>query len=342
MSPRYRRTDFETFGLSYGPLDVVGRNAVLTVDFEAFDPATLTTWIDAVKRWAEHAYHTELRFAFFIALENVAVIRHKAAKKYGGFTSALRELVEAGSIIYAHNHGPFDTTSGSRTTVTGNLYNDIADYSKRASFFYDTVIRNNIDIGTWFTVIDNEYRRLLDDVGVKCPIRPAFRAGGWDHGSSETEVRSYVTGIRRSGFAIDSSATSGTYGTRSWRVGAPYGENIFSLGPELKEIAACWNIDCGARTFSGRTARSLLRLASQSALLNRRRDGAFVVVIHFDHLFHSGRAAHRRSFAVLDKAIVAERINSFMTPLAFFLRRGLGLKSVTFDDLVLRELKKTC
>jgi hypothetical protein len=179
----------------------------------------------------------------------------------------------------------------------------------------------------------NHYDQFLADAGIQRPERLAFRAGGWDHGTTREENALYVEAVDKAGFAYDSSVTRGVFGTRSFRVGAPFGSNIFQLTPSLTEVAACWSLNCGADTVSRPSLGSLGRLVGQPPVWwSRGRDGAFVVVLHFDHLFRMGKDA----CVDTSTAVARERIDRFFK-FASYIRRGLRFADAgSFEDLILQ------
>jgi hypothetical protein len=194
--------------------------------------------------------------------------------------------------------------------------------------FYDVVHRHKADLRSWLVEVRECFERVLADATIDPPLRPTFRAGGWDYGSTEDEVAKYIDALRGAQFVIDSSAVAGSFGTTSWRVGAPFGSNVFWLAPDLLEVAPVWNINCGAPIFSRDTATSALDLLLQRSIWSRRTPGALVTVLHFDHLFRPSRG---RAPAV---DTVNRRIASLFTRLDR-LRVVLGASSNTFDDLTL-------
>jgi hypothetical protein len=131
------------------------------------------------------------------------------------------------------------------------------------------------------------------------------------------------------GFSIDSSASAGEFGTSTWRVGAPFGANVFWLAPTLLEVAPCWSLDCGAPTISRSTAHSGYELLSQTRLWPPSRPGALVTVLHFDHLFRDLDTPGASVIARID-----QRIDRLFQRLRH-LRRCLRVKSVSFDGVEL-------
>src|SRR5919201_111681 len=105
---RRAASDFQLFGLGGPPLDVLGRNLVLTVDFEAFQPASLDLWLDAMSLWSDYSAAGSWRFSIFIALEDVVQLKHRSSHGYRAFLERAKKLSETGSVFYPHNHGIFD------------------------------------------------------------------------------------------------------------------------------------------------------------------------------------------------------------------------------------------
>lgn len=298
-------------GLVGDPIAVAGRKLVLTVDFEAFTSASLLVWGAAMDAWAEATARHQLRFDFFIAVEDVAALRVADPSGYQRFLEHLRHLANAGVDVHAHNHGPYDPETGAPATPKGDRRHVVPGYPKRASFYYDTVYRQERDLGAWLDVVRAEHGRLLADARIPSPSRPAFRAGGWDHGAAIQETRAYTEAVASARFAYDSSASYGTYGTKTWRVGKPYGDNVFRLRPDLIEVAASWSVNCGVHPLSPRGATSLARLLRQRGIAMERKNGAAVAVLHFDHLFADGRADRAPRRAVIAVSYLA-RIRSLL------------------------------
>ena len=299
-------------GLSRGAAVVTGRQLVLSVDFEAFSAERISMWLDAMDAWASASRDHGFVFSFFIALEDVVRLRAEAPSEYPDFLKAVRVLGDAGSIFYPHSHCAFDPRTG--LAVSDHpLTSPVPEYGPRPSMFYDIVYRNHLDWAEWVTRLTDLYREFLADAALPVPERLAFRPGGWDHGSSESDLRDYIGGLAQLRYAFDSSASAGAYGTRSWRVGAPFGKNVYALGSDLHEVAACWSFDCGVPTYSRTFAGSVVELIRERKLWSlRNHNGAFVTVLHFDHLFHAHGPSGRRAFAVSDVAVVRRRMPGFI------------------------------
>lgn len=324
-------TDFEEYGLSRGPLPVAGRRMLLTVDCEAFAPEVLPLWLEAMQYWAACARRTGLRFCFFLSVEDALRIRATGRGEYHRFLAAMRALADAGSLFYAHNHFVFDPGTGRKRPPDREPTDLPRSYGKRKSLFYDAVYCHRLDLGDWLTTIRTTHETLLADAGCRIPRWSAFRAGGWDYGSTRQDVERYLDALRVAGFAIDSSACAGVFDTPTWRVGNVFGSNAFICSGGLVEIAPCWIDDCGLDRQRLLTVRRLMALRSHRKLWTGA-PGALVVVLHFDHLFHLGTGGARRYFAVTDSARVAERIRRTCR---FFsaVRHLLRLESGTFESL---------
>jgi hypothetical protein len=332
-------TDFERFGFARGRLTPDQRNWLLTVDFEAFRPHSVAPWTTAMRHWAEASRTGGWKFSIFIALEDVARLKVDDEAGYRLFLNAIRDLHQAGARFHPHNHCVFDPATGRRPQDRESPRAPVINYRKRPSLFYDVVYRNKLEFRNWCETLRGSYEDFLADAGIPRPGQLAFRAGGWDHGVTEADVADYLDGLASMGVTIDSSASSGVFDTRSWRIGAPFGENTFRLDRSLIEVAPCDFADCGApvtsREFGGWIARLLFRPSVWMPPLRRR--GVFLTVIHFDHLFHEGAGAARRMFALGDDAEVSRRIRRFFSELAH-IRRVSGLASVGFDELVFEEI----
>jgi hypothetical protein len=322
-------TDFERYGLATHILQPVDRSWLVTIDFEGFRHDSLELWLAGMERWSELSKREGLQFSIFIALEDVVRLRHDDPDGYGDFIAAARALGANGSLFYPHNHGIFDLETGRQAADRPER---IDGYAKRASFFYDVVHRHRMDLGAWVMSLREPYLSFLEDCGGRLPTRSAFRAGGWDHGATADESRRYVEAIAAAGFAFDSSASSGVFGTRSWRIGAPFGSNIFAMQAPVVEVASCWSLDCDASLLSKHTARSVLELVAQPRVwASRRTTGALVTVLHFDHLFRppSSRGTVRRA---ISPAVALDRVERFFKVMSR-VREVLNLQSITFEDL---------
>jgi hypothetical protein len=314
------RTDFERYGIAQGEVTIGNRIFLLTVDFEAFLPTELSTWLDAMSYWARAAERGGWETSIFVALEDIVRVRATSAAEYRRFLGAAEAMAAAGATFYPHNHGVFDQRTG---VLRGGRSHATPGYPKRASMFFDVVHRHRLRIQDWLRLLRASYEDFLADAQLPVPKEVAFRAGGWDYGGDATEVASFVEGLREAGFSWDSSASDGTYGTRSWRVGAPFGRNVFPLGPDVTEAASCWSADGLAAASRPRRIMNAARLGRQSALW-RGKPGAFVTVFHFNNLLRSGTPSSPRE--------LEQRVEAFFAGLGR-LRAILGLTSGTFSDI---------
>lgn len=327
MLDRNNRTDFTDIALDPYPLQVTGRTLMVTVDFEGFRPPLLDSWLTAMKRWASHSTSAGLRFCIFIALEDVARLRHAHPHRYDDFLEAVTMLHESGATFYPHNHGVFDSTTGMQASYRPER---VIGYSKRASFFYDVVHRHRLHLTDWVRALLRHYQTFLTTAGIAHPTSVAFRAGGWDHGATHTERVEYVKALSDAGIRYDSSVSRGEFGTRGFRVGAPFGRNVFALTSSLMEVAPCGSVNCGTELTSLSSLRSLSQILAQPQLWAlRERGGAFILVSHFDHLFR----VRGKIVDDIDRTTVVRRLDRFFKVMSS-LRTLLNLSSVsTFDDL---------
>jgi hypothetical protein len=335
---RQTTTDFESFGFARGRLTPERRSWLLTIDFEAFRPHAMAPWISAMRHWAEASRLGGWQFSIFIAVEDIVRLRVEDDDGYRMLLDAVRDLHEAGSCFYPHNHCVFDPVTGQRPQNHESPRVSTTTYQKRPALFYDVVYRNKLEFRDWCETLIESYESFLADAGISRPEQLAFRAGGWDHGVTREDVADYLDGLAATRVIFDSSGSSGVFDTPSWRIGAPFGENTFRLDRSLIEVAPCDFADCGApvasRQFASWMARLLIRAPIWMPPLRRR--GVLVTVIHFDHLFHEGRGDGRRLFAIGDDGEVAQRIDRFMSWLSY-VRRLSGLTSVGFDELAFDE-----
>jgi hypothetical protein len=325
------RTDFEECGLARGALAPAGRALLLTVDCEAFRPEMASLWLDAMHRWADAARRHRLRFAFFLAVEDVVRLRRASAALYDDFLAAGAALAEADTAFHAHNHGAFDLETG-RLLDAGTTVAARPGYRKRPSLFHSVVHSRRMDLGHWLATVRRLGDQLAKDMGRPPSLPTAFRAGGWDYGSSREDLGLYLGALRRAGYAIDSSACTGAYGTRSWRLGAPFGRNTFRCAEGLVEVAPCWALDCGAEAGRLPPLLDLIRRAGRRLWTGGR--GVLVCVLHFDHLFHAGVGDGRRCFVVAEPQRIVRRIEATFTLLRR-LQRLLHLELTSYHELAL-------
>lgn len=325
-------TDFHQFGLAGPDITVQGRHWLLTIDFEAFRPEDTALWVGAMEQWAELAESYALPFSIFISIEDVVRLRAVYPREYQAF------LAGAGALsrmcrFYPHNHCVFDPVTGSRATDPPDIVGKVPGYRKQASLFYDAVHRHRLGIDAWLEQVVCSHDEFLSDLGLARPSPLVFRPGSWDHGSTAEEMSQYLLALRHVGISVHSGVSSGQYGSSNFRVGAPFGSNVFSLPlADAVEVAACVALNCGDPLMSRANAGSAFRLAHQRRLFMRQASGAFVTVLHFDHLFHRRDRSGYRYFAVTDRAVVSARISDFFRRLRA-LRLLLGLPATTFKEL---------
>jgi hypothetical protein len=324
-------TDLEEYGLGRGRIAIGGRRLLVTVDFDGFTPENGPSWCQAMRLWAERLRRSPWKPALFVALENVVRLQRGNGAAHAEFLAALRELARAGAALYPHNHGAFDPDTGRPLSPGGDQSPAPGEYRKRPSMYYDVVHRNGLPIAAWLGVLRGLYEELLRGVACPRPRMLAFRAGGWDTGGSRNDLERYLNGLTASGFAVDSSASRGVFGTPSWRIGAPFGANVFRCGEGLIEVAPCWAVEWILDPLAPATWAALSQLREHGRLWTGGR-GVFVVVLHFDHLFHRRAGDGYDAFAVRDRSAVARRIGR-MFGLMAALQRCLRLRPVGLDEL---------
>ncbi len=273
----------------------------MTIDFEAFTHvSSFDLWLAALKRWTHHSNRKGWGFSIFIALEDVVQLRHRQPGQYRGLLDAMKMLNRSGAEIYPHNHGVFDAHTGEQAEVRPQR---IRDYTKRASFFYDVVRRHRLDLQEWLGHLLAHYNSL------------------------------YIEAVCNAGFAYDSSVTRGTFGAREFRIGAPFGSNIFALRPTLTEVAPCWSYDCGADLVSLASMGAIRNLVRQPQVwAGRQREGAFVVVLHFDHLFQMTN----RDQGSLSVSTINWRVDRFFSVMSRVKRLLRLSEAMTLEQLPLR------
>jgi hypothetical protein len=326
--------DFAKFGLRGPALELRRRRWLLTLDFEAFTPDTAQLWCDAMRRWAAASRSGGWRFAFFVSVEDVARLRAAAPTVYAEFVAAAQELHASGVEYHPHNHCVFDPDTGrTPTPAAERSRRAVSAYSKGASMYYDVRYRNGLTFRAWLPTIVRAYDAFLDEVGARRPVSLAFRAGGWDYGSTQDDVMDYLAALVESDFSFESGAVTGTYGTRGYRIGLPFGQNVFPLIPPLIEVAPTDSLNSGAKLGTVPSFGWLSRLVRQTRLwMPPFAPGLLVTVLHFDNLFHSGHGRSTRHFAVDDPAEVAVRIDGFFARIAA-VRRLLQLEACGFGEI---------
>jgi hypothetical protein len=325
--------DFARFGLRGPSFSTTRRSWLLTLDFEAFTADTLPLWCEAMRRWAESSRLGAWKFSFFLSVEHVAQIRRGKPHELGAFMEAIRELHDSGVEYHPHNHCLFDPETGRRATPRQERDRPVPGYPRLPSMHYDVVHRHGRTLGEWLPTVVDTYGEFLSQAGVGRPRELAFRAGGWDYGVTRAEVTDYLEALVATGFSFESGAVAGIRGTSSWRIGAPFGSNVFALLPPLVEAAPTDFVNCGAGSLSIPQAGWLTRTLRQPQLWAPPfKAGVVVTVIHFDDLFHAGHGASRQQFAVHEPEAVAKRIDAFFKRIDI-VRRVLRLEPCTFSEL---------
>ena len=325
--------DFSRFGFRGPEVPATRRAWLLTLDFEAFTAQTASLWHEAMRRWAAHCRAGGWKFSFFVSVEDVVRLRAESSGLYDEFLEAAAELHSAGVEYYPHNHCLFDVSTGRRVTSSAERKRQVHGYPKRPSMYYDLAYRNGATFRGWLPKLMWAYDQFLEDARISRPPALAFRAGGWDYGATKADVSDYLEGLVAGGFAFESGAASGIRGTRSWRIGAPFGSNTFRLVPPLIEVAPTDSMNCGAAVGSIPYFGWISRILRQPRLWRPPfAPGVLVTVLHFDHLFHVGHGTSTRAFAVHDRKEVARRIDAFFRRI-HVARRLLVLHSCGFSEL---------
>ena len=302
-----------------------------TVDFEAYPRQNMLPWLGAMEYWAECAARHRIPCSFFISLEDTVALRRDKPDSYAELKFHLKKLNDSGARFYPHNHYLFDTETGGQPSRTGLPDRRPPGYSKRYSLFSDVVYTFGRNLPSWMKELRTCFEGIIRDAGCELPNPLAFRAGGWDYGSSRDDLELYADSLLSAGFSVDSSACGGSFGTPAWRVGADFGDNVFFLKGGLLEVAPCWSLNCHAPEFFRSAARSLFRPDIKKMLLSRGL-GCFVPVIHFDHLFHTEKDGALTNFALADPSSVKKRIANLFLALRL-VRTLLRLECVTFEEL---------
>ncbi len=248
-------TDFQAAGLAPERLAIKGRHGLISVDFEAFPVEAVPLWIQAVDRLSEQARRRGLRFSLFLSVEDFARLRAQSPRHYREMGQSLRGLHAAGSRFYVHNHYYFDPLTGERPEPSpGNDQPAPERYRKRHSMFFDVVHRHRLELRQWLVEVRGIYQSMMEEMACPPSKRTVFRAGGWDYGSSDVELKLYSDALAAAGFEIDSSACAGTFGTPTWHIGSDFGHNLFKLLGGSDEIAPTWSFDCGNGLLDARRA----------------------------------------------------------------------------------------
>lgn len=331
-TPAHAHTDLEAFGLTRGYLEWPRRDWLLTIDLEAFKPATTPLWTHAMDAWAARSSSHGHRFSIFVSVEDLVRLRVEDGDAYRAFLASMLRMAEAGCEFHPHNHCVFDVDDGTRPFDPGPDDPPVPGYNKRPSMFYDVVRRQGRDFSEWLAVVIDQHRRVLDDAGIDPPARLAFRAGGFDNGSSRADLEIFLDGLAENGVEFDSSASGGGFGTRTERLTSSFGRNVFALPHGLVETAPCVMLDCGAALLSRSSLGSVRRLAPQARALLGDGDGLFVGVLHLDHLFHRRPGRAYELFSVTSPSEVDARIDRFFR-LLDRLQGALRFGSATFGNL---------
>jgi hypothetical protein len=271
-----------------------------------------------MEAWASAAAGYGLPAVFFTSLEHVFRLRHADDRAYEQFLIGARQLVEAGMELQPHNHCAFNVDTG-QALRTGDLPERVSNYDKRPSMFFDVVYRNGIPISEWIPRVTSSFAAFGREVGQSAgPL--AFRPGGWDSGGDSRDLADYVEALGLAGVRYDSSATRGEFGSTSWKVGLPFGRNVFRLKHDIIEVAATMGLNCGHTQFLRVQIEAVLRLARQRKMFGRPwPSGVLSPVLHFDHLVDvsdSAAAAARRAQRTVGLlAQLASRLN--LTPQTF-------------------------
>jgi len=331
--------DFARFGFRGCDVTATRRAWILTLDFEAFTARTAPLWHEAMHRWAARCREDGWKFSFFTSVEHVVRLRAASSGLYEDFVEAAGELHSAGVEYHPHNHCLFDPSSGKRATPAAERDRQVPDYPKRPSMYYDIAYRNGMTFREWLPTLMRTFDEFLEEAKIGRPLALAFRAGGWDYGSTRDDVSDYLDGLVAGGFAFESGATAGVRGTRSWRIGAPFSANMFKLVPPLIEVAPTDAMNCGATLGSIPYFGWVSRILRQPKLwMPPLGPGVLVTVLHFDELFHTGHGSSTRKFAVEDPVEVTRRIDAFFSRI-HAARRLLRLEPCTFAELrrILRD-----
>jgi hypothetical protein len=323
---------FVAHGLAEPPLPCEARTLHVTVDFEAFTPEMIDEWAVGMEHWAQVAERLGIRCTFFVSVEDAARLRWEEPSAYGKLLHGLQQLYRSGASLQPHSHRMFDLETG-RLFTAPDVPKLVPGYAKQASLFYDVRHRHGASFAEWFPNILQSHRTLCEDSGVPLPGRIAFRPGGWDCGSTAEEQRCYLRAIADAGVVLHSGDSHGTYGARSYHIESRFGENMFPLESGVVEIAPCWGLNCGAPTVSPQLAGAMRRLLGQPVIIPGR-PGAFVTVMHFDHLFHRGWRSGLQPFSVHSPDEIRRRIDKSMGLIAG-LSRFLSLHSALLQDLEL-------
>jgi hypothetical protein len=325
--------DFARFGFRGSDLSATRRAWILTLDFEAFTVESAPLWHEAMHQWAARCREGGWMFSFFTSVEHVVRLRVADSGLYEEFLEAARALHSAGVEYHPHNHCLFDPATGERATPRAERERPVHGYPKRPSMYYDLAYRNGSTFRAWLPSLLRAYDEFLHDARIARPPSLAFRAGGWDYGSTKADVSDYLQGLVAGGFAFESGAVAGVRGTRSWRIGAPFGSNTYKLLAPLIEVAPTDAMNCGATIGSIPFYGWISRILRQPRLWALPfRAGVLVTVLHFDELFHVGHGSSTHKFAVDDRREVARRIDAFFRRIDRA-RRLLHLEPCTFAEL---------
>ena len=144
----------------------------------------------------------------------------------------LKSMADRGDDCELHLHGPLNRAlleqlrSQQKLHLQGSL-EAVEQYRQRRSFFYQSFYRE----GYRELVASLTYgKHLLEESlyeGRKQVV--AFRAGGWDHGSTVDDTLLYFRALSDSELMANSGLSTGDFGGKNWRIGNDPGHNLATV-----------------------------------------------------------------------------------------------------------------
>jgi hypothetical protein len=152
----------------------------------------------------------------------------------------LKRMTSAGDDCQLHLHGPLKgellefLRSEEKLRVRPSGAKNLQGYRQRRSFFFHSFYVE----GYRELVVSLTYgKRLLEKaIYDGTPNVVAFRAGGWDHGSSAQDTFLYFNALVESGLVANSGLVTGQFGTQNWRVGNDPGHNLAKVAIDSDSI----------------------------------------------------------------------------------------------------------
>jgi hypothetical protein len=145
----------------------------------------------------------------------------------------LKAMARGSDDCELHLHGPLNDKlfeylrKDRRLRVPRSIGESFEPYRQRRSFFFQSFYRSgyrelvsSLAYGKSFleSAIYDDKQAIL-----------AFRPGGWDHGSNNTDTMLYFLALADAELAANSGLSTGNFGGQNWRVGNDPGRNLAKI-----------------------------------------------------------------------------------------------------------------